>query len=230
MSRWEMTRLKESYEAFKVTWKEIWDIFLISWKIFKVFQRKINNKVYGPTTAFKWNFIPFFGECLNFPPSSEFINKKLFRSHSISFWLGRSWTNLHPPPPYIFFMNLCPFPFHTQHDQDKHREEEENVFVVCVHIRTVQSFNTRRIKKVSASFPHSKIPLRDSYSTSANSLETKGIANEKKKLERDEGKKHFHVTSLQLILELLWRKSFLRIHETLNSNSYVSCCPRKGKH
>lgn len=52
----------------------------------------------------------------------------------------------------------------------------------------------------------------------------------KEKLERDEGKKHFHVTSSQLILgSKCFEKSFSRIHETSNSNSFVSCCLQKGK-
>lgn len=55
-------------------------------------------------------------------------------------------------------------------------------------------------KKVSASFPHSKMALRGS--TTGNSHETKEKRMKKEKLERDEEKENFHVASSQLILSL----------------------------
>lgn len=120
-----------------------------------------------------------------------------FSAASRFFLVGESSTTF-LPNPILFLWIYVPLP--SAHNTTKTNiEEKKTSFAVCVFTsgRFDKKLQNTKEKKDSASFPYSKIPLRDSFDISYLG-KTKETRMKKRKLERDEGRTF---PCLQLILD-----------------------------
>lgn len=82
----------------------------------------------SPDNSFRVKFYPL-GKCLNFPPSSEFINKKLFRSQ---FLFGWKILNKPSPTPILHLLYEFMSFFLSTHNTTKANIEKKKAILSCV--------------------------------------------------------------------------------------------------